>query len=81
MADPVSMLGTVVPVTSLTIQVAEILRNYWKGVSNFPEEVEQILSDSEQLSAILNGLREFLERDPTKLSRSWFHYHIDFVPG
>ena len=71
MADPVSILGTVVGVTSLAIQVTEILRNYWKGVSNFQDEAEQIRGDSERLSAVLNSLREFLERDKTKLSRSF----------
>ena len=71
MADPVSIIGTVVGVASLAIQVTETLHNYWKGVSNFQTQVEQILGDTEQLGKVLSRLQEFLERDPTKLSKSF----------
>ena len=69
MADPVSIVGTVVGVASLAIQVTDILRSYWKGVSNFQDQVEQILVDTQQLSEVLKKLQDFLERDSTRLSR------------
>ena len=71
MADPVSIIGTVVGVASLAFQVTEILHSYWKGVSNFQDHVEQILSDTQQLSEVLKRLQDFLERDLTKLSKSF----------
>ena len=71
MADPVSILGTVVGVASLAIQVTETLQNYWKGASNFQPDVEQMLGDMQRLSEVLGKLREFLERDKTKLSKAF----------
>ena len=71
MADPVSIIGTVVGVTSLAIQVTDIVSSYWKGVSNFQSQVEQILGDTQQLSEVLKRLQDFLERDPTKVSKSF----------
>lgn len=71
MADPVSILGTVVGVASIAIQVTDIINSYWKDVSNFQSQVEQILGDTQQLSEVLRKLQDFLERDSTKLSKSF----------
>ena len=71
MADPVSITGTVDGVALLAIQVTETLHNRWKGVSNFQTQVEQILDDTPQLGKVLSRLQKFLERDPTKLSKSF----------
>lgn len=71
MADPVSILGTVVGVASLAIQVTETLQNYWKGVSGFQTHVEHMLGDMQRLNEVLSKLREFLERDKTKLSKAF----------
>ncbi len=68
MADPVSILGTVVGVASLAIQVTQILHSYCSSVSEFRTDIEGLLIDAKQLSEVLAKLEEFLEGDLTKLS-------------
>ena len=58
MADPVSIIGTVVGVASLAIQVTETLHNYWMGVSNFQTQVEQILGLRDTTRGPHGGLEE-----------------------
>ena len=71
MADAVSILGTVVGVASLAIQVSDNLRQYWKKSLGFQSQVERMLEDTQRLSEVLKNLRNFLEQDPTRLSKSF----------
>ena len=63
MADPVSILGTVVGVVSLAIQATQILTEYCSGVSSFRTDVEELLNSTQQLSIVLKRLEEFLDRN------------------
>ena len=70
MADPVSIIGTVVGVASLAIQSCQILQEYCSGVSDFQKEVKGLLAEANQLSDVLKQLEDFLKRDGA-LSRSF----------
>lgn len=71
MADPVSILGTVVGIASLAIQTTQILREYCQNVSSFHSEMEELLTQTLQLSDALQKLEDFLRNDWTKLSISF----------
>lgn len=68
MADPVSILGSVVGVASLAIQVTQILHSYCNSVSEFHSDIQGLLTDIQQLSEVLGKLEGFLKGDSTKLS-------------
>lgn len=71
MADPVSILGTVVGVTSLAIQLTQILHEYCDGVSGHKDDVEYLLTNTEQLKEVLVRLEDFIRKDSLKLSQSF----------
>ncbi|MCJ1435585.1 hypothetical protein MMC27_004959 [Xylographa pallens] len=63
--DPVSIIGTVVGVASLAIQAAQILHNYCSDASSFKQDVEQLLTEVNQLAEVLKNLELFLKRNST----------------
>ena len=71
MADPVSILGTVVGIASLAIQTTQILREYCQNVSSFHSDMDELLTQTLQLSDVLQKLEDFLRNDRTKLSISF----------
>ena len=71
MADPVSILGTVVGIASLAIQTTQVLREYCQNVSSFRSDIEELLVQTLQLSDVLQKLEDFLKKDQTKLSISF----------
>ncbi len=71
MADPVSIVGTVVGVASLAIQVTQILHEYCNGVSGYRNDAEDLLADTEQLKEVLVKLESFLRVDSLRLSQSF----------
>ena len=71
MADPVSILGTVVGIASLAIQTTQILREYCQNVSSFHSDMEELLTQTLLLCDVLQKLEEFLKKDQTKLSVSF----------
>lgn len=71
MADPVSVLGTVVGVTSLATQVTQILHGYCNNVSGHKDDAECLMAETEQLKEVLVRFKDFVREDSLKLSQSF----------
>ena len=71
MVEPISLVGTVVGVTSLAIQVVQILTDYVSEVTSFNQDVQDILHEVKSLRLVSSELETFLRRDAETGSQSF----------
>jgi hypothetical protein len=62
MADPFSVAGTAVGITSLEIQTFQILYTYYSQYKGFHDDIDKVLQQVEGLQGILESLRQIKER-------------------
>lgn len=62
MADPFSVAGTAVGITSLGIQTCQILYNYYSKYKGYRKDIDNVLQQVEGLQGILESLRYVKER-------------------
>jgi hypothetical protein len=62
MADPFSVAGTAVGITSLGIQIFQILYTYYSQHKGFHDDIDKLLQQVEGLQGILESLRQVKER-------------------
>lgn len=66
-----AVAANVMAAVSLTLQLVDTLENineFWKGVRDAPEEVEQILCNLQLLKGILGGLRRAYVEIPSLIT-------------
>ncbi|KAH5442343.1 hypothetical protein HBI23_131770 [Parastagonospora nodorum] len=62
MADPFSVAGTAVGITSLGIQTCQILYNYYSKYKGYHDDIDSVLQEVEGLQSILESLRQVKDR-------------------
>jgi hypothetical protein len=62
MADPFSVAGTAVGITSLGIQTCQILYNYYSQLKGYRDDIDNVLQQVQGLQGILESVREVKAR-------------------
>jgi hypothetical protein len=64
--DGLSIAASVAGVVSLTLEVTQILHNYYSNVESAPKDIENLKREVEALSKVLEQLETFLNRGGVK---------------
>ena len=64
--DPLSLCASIAGLTSLTIELIRILRDYTGGFKSAPNDAQELLTEIILLHDVLNQLKEFLRSEDMK---------------
>ncbi|KAF2853359.1 hypothetical protein T440DRAFT_303333 [Plenodomus tracheiphilus IPT5] len=76
MADPASIVGTVVGVTSLGIEACRIIHEYYSQYRNYDDDIKQVLEQVQSLEGMLSALHDAKSRIEVDNHEPSSHLHM-----